>query len=164
MPDIALPDMYDFIDFREDQLPGALLYDSLLKKTYYTPLDFLPLEQLVDKSRVRVAGSEVFQVTARCSRKLAEFQVKLDSVSLLWSDYNTLIADEAKDFSLLAALTEKPTEAFKVGSHAFDRQRMERDPFIRQINEVWIKNLSKDRPLEEAFFIMRDYIAITSTK
>ncbi len=163
-PDIALPDIYDFIDFREDQLPGALPYDSLFKKAYYTPLDFLPLGELIDKSRMRVASKEVFEITTRCSKKIAEMQEQLDTVSLAWNDYINRIDDEGTEFSLLNSLTEKSTDAFKIGSHTFDRQRMEADPYIKQINEVWTKNLLRDRSLEEAFYIMCDYIAITSTK
>jgi len=164
IPDIAVPDLYDYLEFREDRLAGALSYDSLVKKTYYTPLAFLPLGELVDKSRTRVANDQAFQMTTRCSKKLADMQKELDTISLVWSDYKDRITDDGKEFSMLAESSEIPTEAFKVGSHALDRQRMEGDTYIKQVNEVWMKNLLRDRALEEAFHIMCDYIAINSTK
>lgn len=163
-PDIVLPDLYDFIDFREDQLAGALPSDSLIKKTYYTPLDFLPIGDLADKSKARVAQHAGFRMTKQCSKKLAELQEELDTVSLTWVDYKKLIADEGNEFGLLKEATAKSTEAFKIGNHAFERQRMEVDPYARQINDVWTKNLLHDISLEEAFYIICDYIAITSTK
>ncbi len=164
VPDIPLPDLYDFIDFREAHLSGALPYDSVLKKTYYTPLVLLPLHELKQKSISRVANNNAFQITAKCSRKLAEMQEKFDSVSLNWLDFKNFVAFEGKEFELLRDLSDKTTGAFKVSSHAFDTQRMQVDEYVRLINEVWAKNLLRDISLEEAFYIICDYIRTTSSK
>ena len=40
-PDIMLPDLYDFIEFREENLEDALTSDSISRKIYYTPLGLL---------------------------------------------------------------------------------------------------------------------------
>jgi carboxyl-terminal processing protease len=161
-PDIVLPDFYDFIEFREAFAPGALSSDSIYKKTYYTPFKTLPLKQLAEKSRHRMSGSEAFKLTAACSRQIVDLKQRLDSVSLNWVDYKTLMETEASKFKLLSDVTSKPTTAYEVNNHAFDKQRMQMDEYSRQINEGWIKNLLHDITLEEAFYIICDYIAATS--
>jgi carboxyl-terminal processing protease len=163
-PDIALPDLYDSLEFREHHLAGALPADSVIKKLYYTQLSKLPLQALKQKSHARVARHEGFQVTARCSKKIAALKEQLDSVSLRWMDYKTLVEDEGKDFILLKELNEKSTATYKVTGHAFELQRMQIDEYVRQTNDVWMKNLLHDISLEEAFYIICDYIALNSSK
>jgi len=163
-PDIVLPDLYDFIEFREENLEDALSSDSISRKIYYTPLGLLPVCELKEKSEVRISKNTAFQTTIQCSKALGGLSTKLDSVSLNWSAYRKLITDEGTQFKLLKEITEKPTNAFKVSNHVFDKQRIERDEYIRQVNEVWAKNLVRDISLEEAFFIICDYITGPTTK
>lgn len=163
-PDILLPDLYDFIDFREQHLKGALPADSVIKKTYYTPLTLLPLRELKQKSLDRIAGSKGFQITAECSKKLATLQSKFDSVSLNWSQYKNLITDEGKEFERLKEVTDIPTKSFTVANHAFDRHRIDSDTYVKEVNDVWTKNLLCDISLEEAFYIICDYIKTESSR
>ena len=163
-PDVVLPDLYDFIEFREENLEDALSSDSISRKIYYTPLGLLPVCELKEKSEVRISKNPAFQTTIQCSKALGGLATKLDSVSLNWSAYKKLITDEGTQFKLLKEITEKPTNAFKVSNHVFDKQRIERDEYIRQVNEVWAKNLVRDISLEEAFFIICDYITGPTTK
>ena len=164
IPDIILPDLYDYIGFREENFEDALTSDSISKKIYYTPLGLLPRCELKEKSEGRVAKNRGFQTTIECSKALGGLTSKLDSVSLNWTDYKKLITDEGQQFRLLKEITEKPTTAFKVSNHLFDQQRMARDEYIRQVNDVWAKNLVRDISLEEAFFIICDYITGPTTK
>src|SRR5688572_21030088 len=164
IPDIPLPDLYEFIDFREETLKDALASDSISKKIYYTPLGLLPVCELKEKSQVRIAKSQGFQSTIACSKALSGLSKKLDSVALNWNDYKKLINDEGERFKLLKEITDTPTSAFKVANHSFDQQRMERDEYVRQVNDVWTKNLSRDISLEEAFYIICDYITGPTTK
>ena len=164
IPDILLPDLYDFIEFREESLEGALPSDSISRKIYYTPLGLLPVCELKEKSEVRIAKNNAFQTTIQCGKALRGLATKLDSVSLNWSDYKKMITEEGQQFKSLKELTENPTSAFKVANHVFDRERMDRDEYIRQVNDVWAKNLVRDISLEEAFFIICDYITGPTTK
>ena len=163
-PDIILPDLYDFIEFREENLEDALPSDSISRKIYYTPLGLLPVCELKEKSEVRVAKNNAFQTTIQCSKALSGLATKLDTVSLNWADYKKMITEEGQQFKSLKELTENPTNAFKVANHDFDRERMDRDEYIRQVNAVWAKNLVRDISLEEAFFIICDYITGPTTK
>jgi hypothetical protein len=119
---------------------------------------------LKEKSQLRVAKDLAFQSTAACSKSLGGLSARLDSVSLNWSDYKRLITEEGEQFKALKEITDEPTTAFKVSNHALDAQRMEKDEYSRQVNEVWTKNLARDISLEEAFYIICDYITGPRTK
>jgi carboxyl-terminal processing protease len=157
-PDISLPDLYDFSEFGESYATGALSSDSVVKKTYYTPLIPLPIENLKEKSSLRVGASDAFQLTKNCSRQLLMLKEKLDTVSLIWDEYKGLIEKEAAIFSTLEQKHSEPTNEFKIVVNAFNQQRMQVDEYARQQNDSWIRTLSKDISLEEAFNIMCDYI------
>ena len=163
-PDIVLPDLYDFIEFREEFMKGALSSDSISKKIFYSPLGVLPICELKEKSVLRVSKSPGFQTMISCSKVLGGLKAKLDTLSMNYADYKKFITTETKQFELLKETTDKPTAAFKIGNHVSDRERIQGDEFVRQANDVWAKNLMRDISLEEAFFILCDYINGPKTK
>jgi carboxyl-terminal processing protease len=161
-PDIVLPDLHDLSEFGEAYATGALTSDSVSKKTYYTPLKALNLEDVKDKSDSRVKASEAFRLTTECSRQLRDFKEKLDSVSLTWTGYSTLVENEARIFTALEQITRTPTKSFKIAAHTFNQQRMQLDEYARTQHDTWTGNLARDISLEEAFYIICDYIAASS--
>jgi carboxyl-terminal processing protease len=162
IPDIILPDVYDYANFGEAYATGALPSDSVVKKTYYTPLKPLPLTELKQKSKERVAGSNAFNLTQKYSRQVVEMKERLDTISLNWTQYNALVEKEAQVFKMLRDIGDDPASPYSVTAHSFEKQRMQVDEYVRQRNEGWIKNLTRDISLEEAFYIICDYIAATS--
>ena len=145
-------------------MKGALSSDSISKKIYYSPLGVLPICELKEKSVLRVSKSPGFQTMISCSKVLGGLKAKLDTLSMNYADYKKFITTETKQFELLKETTDKPTAAFKIGNHVSDRERIRGDEFVRQANDVWAKNLMRDISLEEAFFILCDYINGPKTK
>ena len=161
-PDIVLPDLYDFAGLGESHATGALSSDSVSKKAYYTPLAPLPLPELRGKSDLRVKASEAFQLTRECSLQFADLREKFDTVSLSWRGYQEAAGKQAALFTRLQELNSKPLQSFKIGAHSFSQQRLQMDDYARQQSESWIEKLSRDISLEEAYFIICDYIAVGS--
>lgn len=161
-PDIALPDLYDFTAVGEAHATGALSSDSVTKKAYYTPLKRLPLQELRNKSVTRVNASESFRLTKECNNQIMALKEKLDTVNLSWTPYNRLVEKEAAVFANMEESKGRPVNAFKISAHAFNQQRLQLDDYARQQNTNWIGNLSKDISLEEAYYIICDYIAADS--
>jgi carboxyl-terminal processing protease len=164
IPDIVLPDLYDKVPFRESYAKGALPADSISKKIYFSALKLLPLKILKEKSVHRVQSSESFRLTEICSRQLVNLTARLDSVSLNFGEYKAAIDMEASIFRQLKEVDEKLLDVYKVNNHSFDKQRMQVDQHLRQVNEGWIKKLSHDATLAEAFYIICDYIATMSSE
>ena len=161
-PDITLPDLHDLSEFGEAYATGALTSDSVFKKIYYTPLTPLDLEDIKVKSGARVKASESFRLTAEGSHQLKILQKKLDTLSLTWNSYSNLIKNETQIFTALEQSTRQPTDSFKIAAHTFNRQRIQLDEYARMQHELWIGNLTRDISLEEAFYIICDYIAASS--
>ena len=161
-PDIVLPDLYDLAVPGESHEPGALPSDSVTKKTYYTPLPPLPLPELRNKSNIRVKASEAFNLTRECSNQFAASREKSDTVSLSWNVYQQGAERQAELFERLQESGSKTLKSFKIAAHAFSQQRLQMDEYARQQNDSWIEKLSRDISLEEAYFIICDYIAVGS--
>ena len=161
-PDIALPDLYDLAGLGESNAIGALSSDSVTKKTYYTPLPPLPVQELRSKSDLRVNASEAFRLTRECSLQFAALQEKLDTISLSWMGYQELAEKRTALFAKLQESNSQSLQSFKIGAHAFSQQRLQLDDYARQQSESWIEKLSRDISLEEAYFIICDYIAVGS--
>jgi carboxyl-terminal processing protease len=161
-PDIILPDLYDLAGLGESYATGALPSDSVIKKTYYTPLTPLPVKELKSNSIDRIKASEAFQLTRECSEQLAVSMDNVDTVSLTWAGFAQVAEKEAKIFLELQEACSQPSKSFKIKTHAFNLQRLQMDDYARQQNESWIEKLSRDISLEEAYFIICDYIAVGS--
>jgi hypothetical protein len=117
---------------------------------------------LRSKSGLRVKASEAFQVTRECSLQFADLKEKFDTVSLSWRGYQEVAGKQAALFTRLQELNGKPLQSFKIGAHTFSQQRLQMDDYARQQSESWIEKLSRDISLEEAYFIICDYIAVGS--
>ena len=161
-PDILLPDLYDLASLGESHATGALSSDSVTKKTYYTPLPTLPVQELRSKSNLRVNTSEAFQLTRECSLQFAALEDKIDTISLSWNGYQETAERRDALFAKLQESHSKPLKSFQIASHAFGQQRLQMDDYARKQNELWIEKLSRDISLEEAYFIICDYIAVGS--
>ena len=161
-PDIVLPDLYDLAAIGESHATGALSSDSVIKKTYYTPLPPLPLSELRSKSNLRVKASEAFQLTRECSLQFAASKERSDTVSLSWTALQESAGRQGDLFTRLQKSNSKPSQSFKIGAYAFSQQRLQMDDYARQQSESWIEKLSRDISLEEAYFIICDYIAVGS--
>jgi carboxyl-terminal processing protease len=134
----------------------------VIKKTYYTPLTPLPVKELRSKSIVRVKASKAFQLTRECSGQLTVLTDNVDTVSLKWTGYAEIAEKEAGAFSELVEAASHSSKSFKIKTHAFNHERLQMDDNARQQNKLWIEKLSTDISLEEAYFIICDYIAVGS--
>lgn len=161
-PDILIPDLYDLAGLGESHATGALSSDSVKKKAYYTPLNPLPVQELRSKSNLRVSASEAFTLTGECSKEIGAFQQKLDTVSLSWPEYRRIADRRTALFSRLQEMSSQRVPPFKINAHAFGQQRLQMDEYAKQQNDSWVEKLSRDISLEEAYFIICDYIAVGS--
>lgn len=71
-PDVALPDIFDGMNYHEAALPAALPSDTIKKNAYYTPLLQLPLGSIVEKSDARVNHNKKFQLIRKYNMMLKD--------------------------------------------------------------------------------------------
>jgi hypothetical protein len=58
---------------------------------------------------------------------------------------------------------ELPTRKFIVKNHADDIELFRNNEYAREVNEIWLKNISGDIYIEEAFSVLLDLINLPKT-
>jgi carboxyl-terminal processing protease len=137
-PDIILPDIFDGLNYHESALPSALSADTIKKNAYYAPLPGLPLAPLAAKSKLRIDGDQNFAVIKKYSELLKEGKP----------------ADSTIDFSSV----RKPASEYAVAVNAFDASMLKSDAYRDELTTQWIKKISSDKYVEEAYNILNDLI------
>ncbi|MBL0743127.1 carboxy terminal-processing peptidase [Chryseolinea lacunae] len=158
-PDILLPDMLEGLSLREENNASPVLpSDSIAKKTYYQPLTLLPLHELKAKSALRVSASSAFRAHEQYGALLKEMHESTEAVPLHWTEYVNWRNVRGKNLQEMEKQLSPLTSTFTVTGSNFEQQRLAIDEYGRNFNETWIKKLQQDISLEEAFYILCDYI------
>ncbi|PKP19230.1 MAG: hypothetical protein CVU05_11830 [Bacteroidetes bacterium HGW-Bacteroidetes-21] len=59
-PDVLIPDIMEFFNYRESESPYCLPSDSIVKKVIYNPLLGYPMSEIISKSSARINADSVF--------------------------------------------------------------------------------------------------------
>ncbi|MFZ6013910.1 MAG: carboxy terminal-processing peptidase, partial [Bacteroidota bacterium] len=161
VPDIALPDVFEALDYHEEKLPFAFGPDSVSKKTYFKPLAKLPIEEMRRRSAERVDASASFQKLKNIYRWVSEEinEVK-EPVLLLWQEFYKTHQEDILQRKALTELSSKPTTLYTVVNNESNQERMMTDEYSVEFIEHWKKKLLHDLYLEEAYAIACDYLTI----
>lgn len=138
-PDIALPDIFDGLDYHEGALPNALSADSIPRNMYYKPLPVMPLSELAAKSKARVGASTQFTAVAR---QVAAMKSKSP--------------DQLKPLELPSV-----SKTFTVDINSFDAATVAGSAYYKDIDARWKDRISRDIYVEEAYNILNDLLTIT---
>jgi carboxyl-terminal processing protease len=159
MPQIVLPHILEGIFDREADERNAILADSTTKKSYYKPLPPLPVDTLSIWSAQRIKQDPEFAQIAKTNQMLREFFGQhVRQIPLNWDDF---VAHNQTRKNLLLQLDEPYTaisDFYQVQNTEYDRQVLEIDPYLNEINGYSKETISKDPYIEEAYFILNDLI------
>jgi carboxyl-terminal processing protease len=137
-PDISLPDIFDGLDYHEGALPSALPADTIARNMYYKPLPAIPINELVGKSKSRVASNTQFTAIAK---------------------YVAVM--KTKSASDLKPLDPPPaTKLYSVDINSFDAETVAGSAYYKEIDARWKNRISKDIYVEEAYNILSDLLTI----
>ncbi|MEA1876686.1 MAG: carboxy terminal-processing peptidase [Bacteroidota bacterium] len=156
MPDIVLPDSYQYLDIGEKEQPYALPWDETTKARYSEWEDPLNMKSLNENSKKRVAGSKDFALISKNALRL-----KKDSdrsvYSLKLENYQTFLKKRQKESKEFEHLFKEPTglklEALKKDLAIFKSDTAKSERTIRMIED-----LGKDFYLLEAMNVMTEII------
>ena len=153
-PDVLIPDVYGLEEAESDE-PFALSADTIGGYKYFKPMKPLALNSLQQKSTGRIAEAVKFKEAKRLVQ-LAQDQKK-GKISLKWDDAEKTIkafagVDKEKVFM-------QPTSVYKVRNNTAD-QKFNAAFNTTEINSFWLKRLSADMYVEEAFQILSDFIQL----
>lgn len=135
-PDIALPDIFEALDYHEGALPSALPADSVPANPYYKPLPSLPLEALAQKSNTRVTAH-------------ADYKGIVKQIKAIKSN---------NPESLPSVKISTPSKLYTVQINSFDAETVKGGDYHAEIDKRWNERISSDIYIEEAYNILNDLI------
>jgi len=153
-PDIALPDLYDYLDLSEKSQKNSLPWDTVSRLSFAAWDDGLPeLAELKKRSQQRLAANLRFQeIAENISRlkkqrettlvtlNLKKFQAEQEALFAAAEKFN----QEQVEFpSMRARLSEEPGGA----APAVDADK----------RKEWLSGLRKDPVVEEAIQVLNDW-------
>ncbi|MDJ1504928.1 carboxy terminal-processing peptidase [Xanthocytophaga agilis] len=160
-PHIYLPDMYETILYKEHTKPFAMPSDSVNKKIYYTPLKALPIEELSAKSKTRTMALPVFRAIQKQNGVLRNRIAKINrSIPLHPASYRTYVLETYIGWEEFEKTMEDAKASFTVENTGYDKEVLQIDAYTKEINEGLIENITQDIYIEEAYQIMKDWLAL----
>jgi carboxyl-terminal processing protease len=164
VPDIKIPDLMDGMQISEANKKFALSSDTATKNNYYKPLKPLPVSQLAEASKKRIAADGYYKlVQAVINYSINEQKAGAITIPLKAEAFEEWIKQREKDMEApdIEELDFKP--AFKTANHTMDAKLMEKSEFARLLNEGWFENLEDDSDLSEAYLVICDLINLLKT-
>lgn len=157
-PDIALPDAFDGLEFREKFSPQALSSDSIKGNTYYKPLAPLPVAQLAIRSAERIKNDNEFQNIKNIVALQQRSNKGTITIPLKWDEFEAWIKKQEAELKILAGKAEMPDKKFTADNHSLDKEQNNDD----EINKGWLEQIEADIYIRETFLILCDLINLRS--
>jgi len=152
VPDIILPDSYNYMDFGEREQPYALASDKI-PAAEYTPYDY-DFSDAIRNSEDRVAGNDRFSLIDKYAHRLKE-KSEESRVGISLEQYREE-EQSAKDEGEQYKGMNKTTDTLAVSAFEYQREAFGSDSTKLEGYNRWLKNISTDLYLHEAVDIVHD--------
>ena len=164
VPDVKIPDVMDGMEISESREKNALPSDTTSKNSYYKPLKPLPVSQLTELSKKRIAGSKYYKLIQSLV-DYAQRESKTGSVTIpLKADaFETWMKQREKEMDLPDLDETGDTVVFKPGNHAMDARWIGKSEYSKALNKNWLEKLEEDLELSETYLIICDLINLLKT-
>ncbi len=159
-PDVVLPDIYKGFYHKEKDYPTSLKNDSIIKKTYYTPLKAYPSARLQEASDHRMQSDTIFATICATRDSILTFVEKQKNGIDLHLE--KMIEREKTKQQLIDRLSQKVTDnsTYSVANNAYEKQIIDVDDYLKEQNRQILNDLWGDPTLIETYKIMIDLIKL----
>jgi len=156
-PDIALPDAFDGIDYREKFSDGVLPAETAAKNGYYKPLPPLPIAELSKRSEQRI-NSEDFKEIKKAIDFIRTENGKTETISLKWDSFEKWIKQNQYLWDVMKGeeKTEVSEKKYSVDANSLDKALLVNNEYAKEINDRWLVNIAEDIYIQEAFSVLCD--------
>lgn len=156
--DISIPDMYESIELGERLEPRVLDNKPIDKKTYFFPLEALPIAQLKESSQLRVSTNQLLK------EKIAQYKsyatmINNGLIPVSFTEYMKF-REEAESIEKAETKIEKSTIKVSIPDYILSLGKMAE--YNKKIKETSCQNLEKDLTLIETNAIINELIQIKS--
>jgi carboxyl-terminal processing protease len=159
VPEVELPDAFDWIDYREKFSPHALSADTVKRNAYFSPLPSLPVKELAMKSAGRIAGDTAFQNIIKFTETLNKvWRDDIRFVPLKWENFEKWKKQRDEAFQPGDENPATGSKLFAVENHQADKLWMQSNEYAREVNTGWLRNIGEDIYIREAYSVVCDLI------
>jgi len=158
VPDVILPAYFEELSTQEATQPFAFASDSVTRKVHYTPLPTLPVKELSEKSKTRLAANEKFKKVSLAVDSLKSVMKQLKEVPITIESFRKKEAWIFKAIQILSKDIEQPSLSFKVTNVRYDQYLMNLSTYRKEVNDILVKNLQNDIYIDETYQVMKDLI------
>jgi carboxyl-terminal processing protease len=156
IPDVIVPDFYEYLQFREKDNPDAMPYDEITKATYSTWDPGYDLQQIKTLANTRVKSDSVFQAIRQKTDILGrqndkEYPLELNK----FREEQKITRAAVKDIETLLKISGDMQVSFLPQDSA--RYNSEDKDKSERYNQ-WLKNISKDLYVDQAVKVLNDII------
>ena len=156
VPDIVLPDYYEYLKFRERDNENALPYDEIERARYQTFQPGFSFETVKNLANARIGNDSVFRMIKKETDLLSRQDDKEYPLELSQFRQEQKITREAvKRIEKLVKLDQ----AMNISYLQQDAQRyVSEDKEKTERYKNWLNNVSKDRYVDEAVKVIHDMV------
>jgi carboxyl-terminal processing protease len=159
VPDIIIPDQFEYLKYREKDNPDALPWDEIPKATYNPSKSFYDEYSIKNMSSNRINSSPSFNAIKATTSKLEKINDKEYSLNLV--KYRAEQKDIKNAIKQIEDVNKNPKE-IELSLIPSDEKRLSSDNDKLERRMQWVKSLRKDIYLGESVNIMNDMITQTS--
>jgi len=154
-PNIILPDQYESLKYREKDNPDAMPWDEIQKAFYVRSTTPYDLQQVMQKSQLRVQANSSFTAIQEISKLIEKSNEKEYSLQLTkYREDQKNLRDAFKQVDEL----NKNQKTLDVSMLSVDEKRLSADDDKLARRKQWITYLSKDVYINETCQIVSDMI------
>ena len=158
VPDIHLPDQFDFMEYGEDLYEDALSYSEINAVNFGQDIYKVKAkETLAKKSASRVAKSDFFDKVQEYG-ELVEQREDDTEISISLKEYLAEVDKEDAELKPFEDMREANVEGILIRNLDEDRSFIDLDESRKAKNLDFIEGLTKDHYLYETMMIMQDMI------
>lgn len=160
IPDVVLPDILDYYNDRESELPHSLPADTIAKKIFFSPRAPLPVAELAAKSIARTSRDSGFVKIKKFNVTHPGMFLNDRIIPLETIAFNIYMNNEYADAKSVDDLYSRLTSSFIPRSNAFYNETISSDTTAQSQNKEALRFLSEDLYIDESYRILDDYLDI----
>jgi carboxyl-terminal processing protease len=159
LPDITLPDIYQYMDYAENHYKNALPNDQVQKEVVFHPYPAKNTATLAAKSKTRIQKNPYFQYIQdpQTQTTLRKFWERKE-ISLATDDFLSSYQNMKGIFNKMETLSHQKTANYGVEFTVFDTEQMNINPALKENAKELTQQLQEDVYIEECMEILNDYI------
>ncbi len=159
VPDIILPDNFQFIETGEKEYDDAMEWSEIEPVSFDQDVFVVNKKQsLVQKSNRRVLANKSFNLVSENAKRLKENR-DMTQIPLNLNDFDAMYDKREEEADKYEDLLDVKIEGLVASNLNVDLKKIQIDDASIETNEDWLESIQSDIYIDETLKIMRDLVS-----